>query len=190
MNNGQRLHVEFGRVELRLGPGAGITMTSGSTLHMAENRLSDVQLELEEGSALVKVDQLFKGGRLRVMFPDGAVELRTIGWYRFDAKSHTMRVYRGEAEVALGDSVVKAKKGQAVVVAGLPAVSSFNLKESDALVDQELARNREIEKGQRRLREQAALQRARRAIGIAERREANQRQSPQPPTLAQAAGNQ
>ena len=99
-------------------------------------------LSWKEGSALVAVDQIYKGGRLRVMCPAGAAELRNSGWYRFDANPQRLRVYRGEAEVALGDSVIKATKGQEVDLSvgfyvGL-AISPFNLDDPDPLVAWEL----------------------------------------------------
>jgi hypothetical protein len=138
MNNGQRIHVDWGRMELQLGPDVALTMTEGSTLHMQENRLSDVRVELEEGSALVTVDQLYKGDRLRVMYSGGAAELRSCGWYRFDAKPKRLRVYRGSAAVAAEDSVIKAKKGQAVDLSGGLGRSPFNLKDPDPLIVWEL----------------------------------------------------
>jgi hypothetical protein len=138
MNNGQRLHVDWGRVELQLGPGAALTMTEGSTLRMQENRLSDVRMELEEGSALVAVEQIYRGGRLRVMYSGGGAELEGRGWYRFDAKPQRLRVYRGDAEVALGDSVVKATKGQEVDLSEGLALAPFNLKDPDPLIAWEL----------------------------------------------------
>ena len=143
MHNGQRIHVDWGRVELRLGPGATLTMTEGSSLRMRENQLGDIRVELEKGSALVTVDQVYKGYRLRVRCSGVAAELRGNGWYRFDTKPQRLRVYRGVAEVALGDSVIKVKKGQAVDLSGGLAQSSFNLKDPDPLIAWELQRNRE-----------------------------------------------
>jgi hypothetical protein len=190
MSNGQRLHVEWGRVELRLGPGAALIMPKGATLCLEESRLSDVQLEFEEGSGLIKVEQVYKGGRLRVMMPGGAVELRAPGWYRFDADPQTLRVYRGDAQLVRGDSVIKARKGQAVDTAG--RLSAFNLKASDPLIDRELQQAQADENRQRRQAEIAALQRARGALFSDERQEMSRDRnpSPLPPTPSQRPGIQ
>jgi hypothetical protein len=189
MSNGQRLHVDWGRLELTLGPGAALSMTQGSTLHMQENYLGDIRVELEEGSALVKVDRVYKGWRLRVTVAGGTAELHAGGWYRFDASPRTLRVYRGGAEVALGGSVVKAKKGQAV---DLPAgaVSASDLKDADPLIAWALQRNREAEDRQRRFTERNAMQRARREVQSAEHHEMAEDRNRAPLTSAQAAGAQ
>jgi hypothetical protein len=73
------LHADWGRVELRLGPGAALTMTEGSTLRMQENRLSDVRVELEEGSALVSVGLALSPFKLNDSDPLIAWELQLAG---------------------------------------------------------------------------------------------------------------
>lgn len=143
MSNGQRIHVDWGRAGLQLNPGAALTMTEGTTVRMEETRLSDARVAIEEGSALVTLEEVYKGDRLHVIFPGGAAELRANGWYRFDAKPQRLRVYRGSAEVAFGDSVVKVRKGQAVDLSGVLALSVFNLKDPDPLIAWELQRNEE-----------------------------------------------
>jgi len=191
LNKDQRLHVSSGRVEVRLGPAAGVILLQGSTLRLRETHLDDVQVELEEGSALIRVDQVFKGGRIRVMFPSGSADVDAVGWYRFDAKPGQLRVYQGAAEVSLQSSVIKAKKGQAVSLAERPALAAFNLKDPDPLVDAELSRVRENETRQRHLRELAAFQRARRDVMIDERQEMDRgRTHTPPPTPSQTSGNQ
>src|SRR5690348_17665552 len=165
IRNGQRVHVDRGRVEFWLGPGAAITMSDGATLRMQESQLSDVQLVLEQGSALVKVTQTFEGGRLRMMVPGGAVEMPRTGWYHFEANPQRLRVYRGSADVEIGDSTIKAKKGESVDLAQLAAsVSRFNLKASDPLIAWENQRTQEAEANERRALERGALMRARRGI--------------------------
>jgi hypothetical protein len=199
MHNGQRMHVDRGRVELWLGPGAELTMNEGSTLRMEQNDLSDVRLVLETGSALIKVEQVFKGGRLRMMVPDGAVEMSAAGWYRFDAKPRQLRVYRGGADVLRGDSVVKAKKGQAVDLAAAAApvpssseaaapVSRFDLKAADPLIAWELQRERDAKAALDRFYQGSAMLRARRTIQDEEHQQMSQDQqrvqqvSPAPPS--------
>ncbi|HEY4361097.1 MAG TPA: hypothetical protein VGN17_09020 [Bryobacteraceae bacterium] len=193
LNTGQRLHVNSGRVEMRLGPAAGVTLLQGSTLRLRESHLDDVQVELEEGSALIRVDQVFKGGRIRVMFAGGSAEVDTVGWYRFDANPERLRVYQGTAEVSLQDAVVKAKKGQAVSLTGSatgsPALAAFHLKDPDPLVDAELSRARENQTRQRRMGELAAMQRARRVIYADEHEEMNRdRDQATLPPPAQTSG--
>lgn len=189
MHNGQRMHVDRGRVEIWLGPGAALTMTSGSTLYMQENALTDVQLVLEQGSALVKVNQTYEGGRLRVMLPNGAVEMPRTGWYHFDANPLQLRVYKGSADVEAGDSVAKVKKGEAVdlaLTASSPA--RFNLKAPDPLIAWETQRIQEEEARERRFNERTGLLRARTGLRLDEQKQVNQdRQRAQQPNAAISA---
>jgi len=174
IRNGQRVHVDRGRVEFWLGPGAALTMSDGSTLRMQENDLSDVQLVVEQGSALVKVTQVFEGGRLRVMAPDGAVEMAHTGWYHFEANPQRLRVYRGTADVELGDAVIKAKKGDSVDLTQLAgSLSRFDLKKMpDALIAWENQLAQEAQASERRFEERRALMRARSGIQSDEQQQA------------------
>jgi hypothetical protein len=137
-------------------------------------------VDLEEGSALVKVSQIYKGWRLRVMVPGGAAELHPGGWYRFDANPQRLRVYRGGTEVVLRDSVIKAKKGLAVDFSE-GSVSPSDLNNADPLIAWALQRDRETDAFQKRRAERSAMQRARRVVQIEERQDIDQARRRVPP---------
>ena len=137
MKNGQRLHIDSGRVELLLGLGVYLRMLGPSSIRMQETLLADTQVLVEEGSAIVEVAGMNKGARLRIICGESTVELRRDGLYRFDAPLEAnpgrLRLYSGDAAVVRGGILVKARSGQAVDLAGAPELSKFDLKEIDAL---------------------------------------------------------
>jgi len=99
---------------------------------LEDTRLDDVQMTLESGSALIEVVGMAKEFRLRVRVGGTVTEFHHNGLYRFDAAPGKLRIYGGEAETLLGGMKVSAKRGQAVDLGGLLAVSDFDRKSSDS----------------------------------------------------------
>jgi hypothetical protein len=133
LREGQRLRTEMGRAEVLLGIGAVLRLGEGGMLRMENTQLTDTKVVLEQGSALVEVTELIKGTRIRIYFRDTAAEFARPGWYRLDTSPAQMRVYGGEAVVSDAQRKTRAKRGQAVALAGSLAVSKFDRKQQDAL---------------------------------------------------------
>jgi hypothetical protein len=166
MKNGQRLHIETGRVELLLGVGVYLRMLGASSIRMQETQLTDTRVLLEDGSAIIELAGLNKGAQLRIVCGESTTELKHDGVYRFDVASDVMparlRIYSGDAAVERGSIVAKVRSGQAVDLAGALEPAKFDLKQADALQAWSAQRiKRRIDNEQRRL--QAGWMRAARS---------------------------
>jgi hypothetical protein len=176
MKNGQRLHIETGRVELLLGMGVYLRMLGASSIRMQETQLTDTRVLLEDGSAIIEVAGMNKGAQLRIVCGESITELKRDGLYRFDAANiptndempARLRIYSGDAAVERAGIVGKVRSGQAVDLAGLEP-AKFDLKQLDALHSWSAQRiRRRIDNEQRRL--QAGWMRAARIkVDLSER---------------------
>ena len=73
--------------------------------------LAQTQVELERGWAGVEVDQIFPQNEVQIL--DGGVMTQLIktGYYEFDANRPEAMVFKGRAEVEVGDGRWEAVKG-------------------------------------------------------------------------------
>jgi hypothetical protein len=164
MNNGQRLHVDNGRVELQLGSGVYLRMLGASSIRMQETQLADTRVLVEDGSALIEVEGMNKDAQLRVICGEVSTELKHDGSYRFDAPMEAtpgrLRVYSGDAVVERQSIAVKARSGLAVELGHGLELSKFDLQDGDALQAWAARRSQRRIDNERRLVETRAMQKA------------------------------
>jgi hypothetical protein len=181
MKDGQRLHIETGRVELLLGMGVYLRMLGASSIRMQETQLTDTRVLLEDGSALIEVAGMNKGAQLRIVCGESTTELKRDGLYRFDAANNAadntgngemparLRIYSGDAAVERAGIAVKVRSGQAVDLAGALEPAKFDLKQMDALHSWSAQRiKRRIDNEQRRL-QAGWMKAARTKVDLSER---------------------
>ena len=135
MTNGQGLRIGSGRAEIILAPGVFLRLDSQAAMRMLDNRLDDIQAELQKGTALIEVVQLPKDGRLQIKLGETATSFKGMGLYRFQADSRELRVFGGSAEVRAGDRKLDAGRGRMVGLDSALSVTKFNTKETDAFHD-------------------------------------------------------
>jgi hypothetical protein len=134
MGEGQKLHTVQGRVELLLNPSGYLRMAEDGLLRMEHNLLTDIQLALEQGSALIEIVQEIKGSRIRVRLPESLVEISKAGLYRLDAGCGELRVYSGVASAACGSRKITVKKDRMVRLGDLASKpAKFNANAADSL---------------------------------------------------------
>ncbi len=133
LKDGQTLQTGNGRVEILLASGVFLRAGERSALRMLSTRLDETQVELLQGTALVEVVETTKGDRIEIRYGGAVTEFRRMGLYRFDLGENTLRVFGGEADVRLGDRMVKAGRGDAVRLENPLAISKFNPKKTDEL---------------------------------------------------------
>jgi hypothetical protein len=114
-----------------LAPDAYLRLAEDSFLRMEQNQLTDTQLALEAGSALIEVVQMQQGSRIRVHFSVGLVEIREAGLYRLNAGSGELQVYGGSALVSNGYRKSIIKNGRMVRMNGVLASARFDADEAD-----------------------------------------------------------
>ena len=123
-----------GRAEILLTPGIVLRLAENSTLRMISNRLIDTRAELQRGSASVEVDGILKDNNVTVICKDATVTFTKAGIYRFDADSARLRVFKGEAQVAMGDRTVEVSGGKMLTMSGeMASAQKFDTEDTDSL---------------------------------------------------------
>jgi len=106
-----------GKAEVLLMPGVFLRLGENSSVRLIAARLENTELQLEQGHAMIEVDQLFPQNHLRVTEGTFAVEIQKKGLYDFDAADHLVRVIDGEAVAINGAHRVELKGGHELNVA-------------------------------------------------------------------------
>src|SRR5579883_1205815 len=124
---------EEGRAEVLLPPGVFLRLAEHSSFKMISNRLIDTRVELLTGSGIVEVDDLAKEATVTVLVKDGTVSLNKAGLYRFDAQPAQIKVFKGEASVAMGGENSSVGSGKMLALSGvLASAEKFNANDTDS----------------------------------------------------------
>jgi hypothetical protein len=114
---GQSLNTEKGKVEILLTPGVFLREGDNSSVQLVAAGLTDTEVRLNQGHAMIEVDQIYPQNDLLV--DEGNITARIVkpGLYDFDLQQNQMRVFDGEAMVHEGDKQIKVKAGHELAVA-------------------------------------------------------------------------
>jgi len=130
---GQLVATAEGRAEILLTPGVFLRMAEHTSVRMLSNALADTRLEVVSGSALVEVGELLEHNAIAFEASGVHMELAKKGLFRIDASPASLRVYEGQARVALGSESLTARKGHQIDLDSAKlADSRFDAKETDA----------------------------------------------------------
>jgi len=102
----QTLTTQAGKVEVLLTPGVFLRLADNSAVKMISPGLADTQVELVKGRASVEVLDIHKENNVRVNQNGASTKLLKHGLYQFDADHNLVRVFRGNAEVYVGNQRV------------------------------------------------------------------------------------
>jgi hypothetical protein len=116
---GQTITTESGKAEVLLTPGVFFRLGNDSAATMVSPSLTNTEIALRQGQAMVEVDDIHKDNLLRVQEDGSATELLKAGIYGFDASNGAIRVFKGEALVQDGEHQVKVKGGHQLMVENL-----------------------------------------------------------------------
>lgn len=134
LNANDTLSTEAGKAEVLLTPGVFLRIGENSEIRMVSPSLTDIQLQLERGEAMIEVDDLLKDNRLIVLNHGGTVEIQKTGLYRFAADpTPTASVMDGKAEVTMGVRKVSLGKGKQTVIDAALKTEKFDTKKEDDL---------------------------------------------------------
>jgi FecR protein len=111
LGEGQSITTLTGKVEILLTPGVFLRLGPNSSLKMVAAGLTDTEVQLEQGRAMIEVDQIFPENHLRVMQGSFAIDLQKKGLYDFDATRNQVRVFDGEALATESGHRVELKGG-------------------------------------------------------------------------------
>jgi hypothetical protein len=129
----QVLSTDHGKAEILLTPGVFLRMGDNSAVRMVSPELTNTQVEVLNGEAMVEVTQLFKGNNITVLDHGATTRLEKNGLYAFKAAPAEVAVYDGKAEVLANDRQVTLKKGKELFLDGDLRAQSFDTKHQDEL---------------------------------------------------------
>ena len=107
LEKGQSLTTQSGKVEILLTPGVFLRVAENSTVKMISPELTNTEVELDKGRAMIEALEVRKENDIRVDQNDAYTRLLKNGLYDFDADNAVMRVFKGGAEVGVNDQKVK-----------------------------------------------------------------------------------
>jgi hypothetical protein len=113
---GQVLQTSSGKAELLLTPGAFLRLGHNSAVRMISPGLTDTQVEVLRGEALLEVTDLKKENNLRVTEGAAQIAIEKNGLYEVDADEQRVRVFDGKAVVTQEDKKLELKKGNSTAV--------------------------------------------------------------------------
>jgi len=116
-----------GKVEVLLTPGVLLRVGNNSALKMVSPSLSNTEVELYSGRAMIDAGQVLPDNRLLVDESGATVEITKRGLYDFDAAQSKVRVFDGEVVVNQGGKHTNVKAGHEITLVAGPLKShSFN----------------------------------------------------------------
>jgi hypothetical protein len=119
-------------------------MGENSTLRMRQNKLSDIQMEITQGSALIEILETIKIFPIKMHISKSVIEIKKEGLYRLNSAPGALRVYSGDALEKNGNKQTRVKKGRMVRLDGKSAPERFDVKSVDALHQLAIRRSSEI----------------------------------------------
>jgi hypothetical protein len=126
---GQSITTLSGKVEILLTPGVFLRLGPNSSAKLVAAGLTDTQVQLDQGRAMIEVDQIFPENHLRVLAGTFAIDLQKKGLYDFDAARNQVRVFDGEALASENAHHVELKGGHELnLIAGDVKSHGFDKK--------------------------------------------------------------
>ena len=134
LNANDTLSTDSGKAEVLLTPGVFLRVGDDSQIRMISPSLTDIQVQLERGEAMIEVDDLIKDNHISMLNHGGSIAILKTGLYRFTTEpAPTAAVIDGKAEVNLGDRKKEIGKGRQVVIAPELKAEKFDRKKEDDL---------------------------------------------------------
>jgi hypothetical protein len=134
---GAELRTADGRAEVLLTPGVFLRMGERSAIRMVANDLTDTQVELQTGSAIVDSGEPNANTSVTLIYKDWKVHFVQKGSYRVDSDPPRLRVIQGEAEVSAGSAgqPISVEPGMSLPFASVLVPERSSWEHGDALSD-------------------------------------------------------
>ena len=127
---GQVLSTQSGHAEILLTPGVFLRLDRNTSFRMISNKLTDTQVEILNGSALVEADEILKDNRIAVKMGDSETLLLKTGLYHFNADAGQVRTFEGKAQVSDASNSTELKGGRTLLVGSSLTPDKFNKNKS------------------------------------------------------------
>jgi hypothetical protein len=116
VGQGQVLATAQGKAEMLLTPGIFLRLDDNSAVKMVSNSLTNTQVQLQNGRAMVEVDMIAPENRVTVLDNGYTTQMTKKGIYRFDASPASVAVYDGKAVVLANDHQIELGKGRQLML--------------------------------------------------------------------------
>lgn len=134
LNANDTLSTDLGKAEVLLTPGVFLRIGENSAVKMVSPSLTDTQVEVTRGEAMVEAAGLTKDNDVQVLVHDGVVRLEKDGLYRVVAGDRpTAAVIEGKAEVAFGGQKIELGKDRETALVTPLKAEKFDTKQPDDL---------------------------------------------------------
>ncbi len=134
VNGSDTISTDIGKAEVLLTPGVFLRLGNNTQVRMVSPSLTDTQLELKAGEAMIEADDIVKDSRVSMVVNGNTAVVDKNGLYRFRAgDSATAAVLEGKLSVFAGDRKTEVGKGHEVLLAQNFKTEKFNAKDQDDL---------------------------------------------------------
>lgn len=139
LENGHVMETGSGKAEILLTPGVYLRLGSNSSVKMLNDSLTNTQVSLQHGEAMLEVDELYKENFIHVTQPGADTRVVKTGLYDFDAADNTVRVFDGKAIVNADDKNTTVKKNHEVNLSSAK-IKAHGFKEKQVTQNDDLYR--------------------------------------------------
>ena len=108
----QTLETGNGKAEILLTPGVFLRVDENSTVRMISPSITNTEIELDQGRAMVEVAEIHDQNRLRIDAGGVQTQLEKKGLYEFDADRQEILVFDGKAQVFAQDRAISVGGGK------------------------------------------------------------------------------
>ena len=131
LGSGETISTGSGKVEILLTPGVYLRLGNDSSAEMIAPDLTNTELQLDKGEAMVEVDEIHPQNDIRIRANGVDTRLVKTGLYGFAAGRGQVRVFDGQASVLVGDKNLTVKGGHELTLdtAGKLKAKGFDKKQ-------------------------------------------------------------
>jgi hypothetical protein len=118
VNASDIISTDIGKAEVLLTPGVFLRLGNNTQVRMVAPSLTDTQLEIKAGEAMVEADDIVKDSRITVLSGVGSLQVDRNGLYRISAgPDASVAVLEGKATFYNGDRKTDIGKGHELFIA-------------------------------------------------------------------------
>lgn len=131
---GDTLSTDAGKAEVLLTPGVFLRVGDNSAVHMISPTLTNTQVEIVKGEAIIEAAGLLKDNNIQVTDHGASITIERNGLYRFKADNPpSAAVLEGKALVYFGDHKLDLDKDHETLLGEVLKAEKFDPKQEDDL---------------------------------------------------------
>ena len=134
LNANDTISTDLGKAEVLLTPGVFLRLSDNTRVRMISPSLTDTQLEVTSGEAMIEADDIVKDSRVSVINSGSTASIEKNGLYRFTASQpRSVAVLEGKVAVSFDGKTSDIGKGHEVLLEDGLKTAKFDAKKQDEL---------------------------------------------------------